>query len=102
MTSTSLVTKMRFAGMTATALASMLALGGEEALPSRYYALSPPFVSGYAWEVREDYDRTLGDQAMAIEHYTIMREFIARIAVQSKDLEPHYGELISKHFWELV
>ncbi len=92
----------RRAAMTATALAAMLVLAGEEELPSQYYALHPPFVSGYQWEIREDYDRAPGKEILAIEQFRIMQRFVTKIAADSKDLEPRYDQLISKHFWELV
>ena len=94
--------KMGRAAVTATAVAAMLMLAGEDELPSRYYALNPPFVSGYPWEIREAYDQASGKQLLATEQFRIMQQFVAKIAAQSRDLEPRYDQFISENFWELV
>jgi len=87
---------------TGAALAAMLALTGQEGLPSKYYELLPPFSSGYEWEIREDYDRSPTKETLASEQFRILHQFVVKIAAESKDLEPQYDQLISKHFWELV
>jgi hypothetical protein len=90
------------AALTATALAAMLMLAGEDELPSRYYALNPPFISGYQWEIREAYDQAPGVELLAMEQFGIIQQFVAKIAAQSKDIDPRYDQLISENFWELV
>ena len=87
---------------TATHLEVMLMLTGEEILPSRYYLLSPPFFSGYQWEIRDTYGQTSSGGLEAEEEFRIIQQFITKIVTQSKDLNPRYDQLISENFWELV
>jgi hypothetical protein len=87
---------------TATALEVMLMLTGEEILPSQYYPMSPPFFSGYQWEIRDTYGQTSSGELAAEEEFRIIQQFVTKIVTQSKDLNPRYDQLISENFWELV
>ena len=87
---------------TTTTLAAILVLPGEDILPSRYYALNPPFFSGYQWEIRETYAQTPREQLAVIGEFQIIQQFVTKIVTQSKDIDPRYDQLISENFWELV
>jgi hypothetical protein len=87
---------------TATTLEVMLMLTGGEILPSQYYPLSPPFFSGYQWEIRETYGQTSSGELAAEEEFRVIQQFVTKIVTQSKDLGPRYDQLISENFWELV
>ena len=87
---------------TATTLAVMLMLTGEEILPSQYHQLSLRSFSDYQWEIKEPYTQGSGGELTAMEEFQIIQQFVTKIVTQSKDLNPHYDQLISKNFWELV
>jgi hypothetical protein len=94
--------KTKRVAATATTFVAMLMLTGEEILPSQYYPLSPPFFSGYQWEIRDIYGQESRGEFAAVEELQIIQEFVAKIVTQSKDLDPRYDQLISENFWELV
>ncbi|MDP2968049.1 MAG: hypothetical protein Q8P64_02430 [Deltaproteobacteria bacterium] len=90
------------AAATATTLAVILMLKGEEILSSQYYPLNPPFSSGYPWEIRDTYSQASRGEFAAPEEFQIIQQFVTKIVTQSKDLDPRYDQLISENFWELV
>jgi hypothetical protein len=94
--------KTKRVAATATTLAVMLMLTGEEILPSQYHPLSPPFFSGYQWEIRDTYGQASRGELAATEEFQIIQEFVTKIVTQSVDLDPRYDQLISENFWELV
>jgi hypothetical protein len=94
--------KRKRVAATATTLAVMLMLTGEEILPSQYHQLDPPFLSGYQWEIREPYGKGSGWELAATEEFQVIQQFVTKIVTQSVDLDPRYDQLISENFWELV
>lgn len=97
-----LVRRKRAVSSTMT-LAGMLVMGGGDIIPSRYYdTLNPPFSPGYQWEVIQPYCQIPGDELAAMEEFETIQNFVRKIIMDSKDLDPRYDQLISDHFWELV
>jgi hypothetical protein len=84
-------------------LPGMLVMGGGDIVPSRYYGtLNPPFSRRYQWEAIQPYSQIPGDELAAMEEFETIQNFVRKIVMGSKDLDPRYDQLISDHFWELV
>ncbi|PKN26728.1 MAG: hypothetical protein CVU64_17195 [Deltaproteobacteria bacterium HGW-Deltaproteobacteria-21] len=108
MTSVSQSTRNYVVNHATTALASVLALwslacGEGSILPSSYHSVTPPYSNRYPWETssRNPYYTILEHIDEDYQKLEIISDFAAKLLADSEDLDPSYGRIVSKKFWDL-